>query len=170
MALFESMDRPAEGQHGLGWHWRHGLARPSPRPPGSTPAGPYCLRASPVLPAASWDQAGLIAAPQQMALQAGSLWVVDFGASSHMSSTDGILHSRLPSSHASTTVGNGTNIPITSQGHSTLHTPTSDFILNNVLVVLSIIRNLLSIRQFTRDNSCSIEFDTFSFSVKDLKT
>jgi hypothetical protein len=30
--------------------------------------------------------------------------------------------------------------------------------------------NLLSIRKFTRDNFCSIEFDAFGFSVKDLKT
>jgi hypothetical protein len=42
--------------------------------------------------------------------------------------------------------------------------------LNNVLVVSSIVRNLLSIRQFTRNNSCSIEFDAFGFSIKDLRT
>ena len=42
--------------------------------------------------------------------------------------------------------------------------------LNNVLVVPSIVRNLLSIRQFTRNNSCSIELDAVGFSVKDLRT
>jgi hypothetical protein len=29
---------------------------------------------------------------------------------------------------------------------------------------------LLSIRQFTRDNYCSVEFDAFGFCVKDMKT
>lgn len=43
----------------------------------------------------------------------------------------------------------------------------SNFALNNVLIVPSIISNLLSVRQFTRDNRCSIEFDTLGFSVKD---
>jgi hypothetical protein len=33
--------------------------------------------------------------------------------------------------------------------------------------VPDIVRNLLSIRQFTRDNHCSIEFDAFVCSVKD---
>jgi hypothetical protein len=56
------------------------------------------------------------------------------------------------------------------RGHSTLQTATSTFQLNNVLVVPSLIRNLLSIRQFTQDSKCSIEFDAFGFSVKDLRT
>jgi hypothetical protein len=30
------------------------------------------------------------------------------------------------------------------------------------------VHNLLSIRQFTADNSCSVEFDTSGLSVKDL--
>jgi hypothetical protein len=38
------------------------------------------------------------------------------------------------------------------------------------MVEVAIIRNLLSVRQFTRNNSCSIEFDACGFSVKDLWT
>jgi len=67
-------------------------------------------------------------------------------------------------------VGNGSHIPVTSRGHSVLPTAASNFALNNVLIVPSIVRNLLSVRQFTHDNSCSIEFDAFGFSVKDLRT
>jgi hypothetical protein len=44
----------------------------------------------------------------------------------------------------------------------------SPFYLNNVLVTFDIIRNLLSVRQFTIDNWCSIEFDLFGLSVNDL--
>ena len=117
----------------------------------------------------SWDQAGLIAALQQMALE-GNAWVMDTGASTHMHSSEGILLSRLPAASSSITVGNGAHIPVTSRGSSVLATDTSRFILNNVLIVPSIIRNLLSVRQFTRDNRCSIEFDASGFYVKDIRT
>ena len=121
-------------------------------------------------PAPSWDQAGLVAALQQMSLQGSSPWVMDTGATTHMHSSEGILFSRTPSPHSSIVVGNGTSIPVTSRGQSFLPTIASNFVLNNVLVVPSIVRNLLSVRQFTRDNSCSVEFDAFGFSVKDLRT
>ena len=107
-----------------------------------------------------------------MALE-GNTWVMDTGASTHMHSSEGILLSRLPAvpaASSSITVGNGAHIPVTSRGSSVLATDPSRFILNNVLIVPSIIRNLLSVRQFTRDNRCSIEFDAFGFSVKDIRT
>ena len=129
--------------------------------------GPF---AAPPAQAATWDQAGLIAALQQMSVQGSSPWVMDSGASSHMTSSDGILLKRLPTSISSILVGNGTSIPVTSHGHSVLATTASTFALNNVLVVPSIVQNLLSVRQFTRDNHCSIEFDAFGFSVKDIPT
>jgi hypothetical protein len=39
-----------------------------------------------------------------------------------------------------------------------------------VLVAPDIIKNLLSIRQFTTDNLVSVEFDPLGVSVKDLRT
>jgi hypothetical protein len=95
---------------------------------------------------------------------------MDSGATSHMTTSDGILFKRLPTSISSILVGNGTSIPVTSHCHSVLPTTTSTFALNNILVVPSIVQNLLSVRQFTRDNSSSIEFDAFGFSVKDIPT
>ncbi|WVZ93018.1 hypothetical protein U9M48_039041 [Paspalum notatum var. saurae] len=94
---------------------------------------------------------------------------MDTGATSHMPSSDGILLSRTPPYYSSITVGNGTSIPVIAQGHSLLPASSSVFNLNNVLVP-SLVRNLLSVHQFTRDNSCSVEFDPFGFSVKDLQT
>ena len=44
----------------------------------------------------TWDAAGLIAALQNMQLQGNSPWVVDSGASTHMTSSDGMLTQRLP--------------------------------------------------------------------------
>jgi hypothetical protein len=116
-----------------------------------------------------WDQAGLIAALNQMALQ-NSGWVMDSSATSHMHNTDGILLSRQPSFVPSVTVGNGHHLPVSCSGTSTLPGSTSSFSLRNVLVVPSLVRNLLLVRQFTRDNNCTIEFDAFGFSVKDLQT
>jgi histone deacetylase 1/2 len=42
--------------------------------------------------------------------------------------------------------------------------------LHNVLVTPNIIKNLISVRRFTRDNLCSVEFDPFGLSVKDFQT
>jgi len=120
-----------------------------------------------------WDQAGLIAALNQMVLQGAhgaNPWVLDTGATSHMSSNDGILLSRLPHLPSSITVGNGTSIPISCRGTSTIPIADHTFQLNNVLIAPHLVRNLLSVRQLTHDNNCSIEFDAFGFSVKDLKT
>jgi hypothetical protein len=71
-------------------------------------------------------------------------------------------HSSHPSSIV---VGHGSTLPVTSVGASVLPGP---FYHNNVLVAPHITHNLLSVRCFTTDNSCSIEFDPSGFSVKDL--
>jgi hypothetical protein len=42
------------------------------------------------------------------------------------------------------------------------------FCLPDVLVAPSIIHNILSIRRFTANNSCSVEFDSSGLTVKDL--
>jgi hypothetical protein len=115
-----------------------------------------------------WDQAGLVAALNQMSLQ-GSSYVLDTGATADISSSASILLSHLPPP-SGITVGNGTTIPITCRGTSTLSSPTSIYHLNNVLVATDLVRNLLSVHQFTRDNACSIEFDACGFSVKDQQT
>jgi hypothetical protein len=44
---------------------------------------------------------------------------------------------------------------LTSRSSSVLTTHTSQLVLNNVCVAPTIIYNLLFVRQFTRDNSCS---------------
>ena len=95
---------------------------------------------------------------------------MDSGASSHMTNDDGNISLPAPLSRPHfVTVGNCHTVPISYSGHTTFRTPSGHvFKLNHVLLVPNLIRNLLSIRKFTRDNSCSIEFDAFGFSVKDL--
>ena len=60
-------------------------------------------------------------------------------------------------------VGDGSCLPVTSVGTAPI-----SFRLPNVLVAPNMVHNLLSIRQFTADNSCSVEFDSSGLTVKDL--
>ena len=82
-----------------------------------------------------------------------------------------LLSSSSPSSASpsSIIVGNGSLLPVTSTGHTTFSAERPLY-LRNVLVSPHIIKNLISVQQFTTDNSCSVEFDSFGLSVKDLAT
>jgi hypothetical protein len=89
-------------------------------------------------------------------------------ASNHTTSDAGNLTSIHPPTFtdpSSIVVGNGSALSVTLVGDSALRGP---FYLNNVLVTPDIIQNLLSVRRFTTDNWCSMEFDQFGLSVKDL--
>jgi hypothetical protein len=44
------------------------------------------------------------------------------------------------------------------------------FYLNDVLVAPDLVQSLLSVQRFTTYNSCSMKFDPFGLSVKDLAT
>lgn len=97
---------------------------------------------------------------------------MDMGASAHMTSGSGNLCSTsplVPSSHI--VVGNGSKLPITHSGFVLLPTSTtSTFLLHNVLVAPTLLKNLISVRSFARDNSAFVEFDSFGFSIKDPRT
>jgi hypothetical protein len=58
-------------------------------------------------------------------------------------------------------------IPITATGSTEL---SHSLRLNNILISPQIIKNLISVRQFTTDNNCSVEFDPAGCSVKDLNS
>ena len=107
------------------------------------------------------DRRSLAAASVQVAF--------DTGASSHMTSNAGILSRTLPSRHSPShiVVGNGNLIPVTSTGTTHL---SHNLSLNNVLVLPSLIKDLIYVRQFTTDNNCFVEFDPFGCSMKDLPT
>jgi hypothetical protein len=108
--------------------------------------------------------------PEQHCLAVVGEWVMDSGATAHIASDPGMLHSSRPSSSSFVTVGNGSTMPTSHIGHVSLPSSAHSFSLNNVLIVPNLVKNLISIRRFSTDNSCSIEFDPFGFSVKDLHT
>jgi len=118
----------------------------------------------------TWDQAALVHSFSTMALTPPDRpeWVADSGATYHTSPNPGILSSVHPPSSSlpsSIMVANGSCLPVTSVGatgpHGSFHHP-------DVLVAPSVVHNLISIRRFTADNSCSVEFDSSGLTVKDL--
>lgn len=78
--------------------------------------------------------------------------------------------SSLPHNLSHVIVGNGSSLPILGYGCTSLPAPFTKFLLSHVLHTPSIIKNLISVRKFTRDNLCSVEFDPCGFSVKGLAT
>ena len=74
--------------------------------------------------------------------------------------------------HKHIMVGDGSSLPVSHSGHASLPTPSSSYnlTLRDVLVTPRIVKNLISVCQFTRDNLCSVEFDPWGLSVKDLRT
>nr|GEU67162.1 ribonuclease H-like domain-containing protein [Tanacetum cinerariifolium] len=98
-------------------------------------------------------------------------WNMDIGATSHLISNACNLNTifnrcLFPSIH----VGDGNSILVTNAGHSIILSIHRPLHLHNVLVTPNIIKNLISVRHFTRDNNCIIEFDAFGFSMKDFLT
>ncbi|GJX33634.1 ribonuclease H-like domain-containing protein [Tanacetum coccineum] len=98
-------------------------------------------------------------------------WNMDTGASSHLNDSVHYLSVILNMCiYPSVAVGDWRFIPVTNFGRSVLSTPFRPLRLNNVLITPNIVKNLIFVRQFVRDNSCTVEFDPFDFFVKDFIT
>nr|GEY27883.1 NB-ARC domains-containing protein [Tanacetum cinerariifolium] len=96
---------------------------------------------------------------------------IDTGVSSHLNSSVTSLSENFNTCmYPSISVGDYHSIPVTNTGHSILPTPYKSLHLNNVLITHHILKNLIYVRQFVRDNNCTIKFDAFGFSVKDFMT
>jgi histone deacetylase 1/2 len=133
-------------------------------PPPSTNTMPYSLDYTAMLPQAMSANEALVN-PQQIE------WMVDSGASSHVTGKMGNLtssHSNSDINSQHIIVGDGSKIPIIAT--SSVQISKIPLYLQNVLVSPSIVKNLILIWQFTHDNFGSIEFDPFCFFVKHLAT
>lgn len=88
----------------------------------------------------------------------------DSGATAHVTSQPSTLCSHFNSSNTpSILVDNGTSLPTYAIGFYSIPTIKCPLHLNNILVCPSIIKNLIYVRQFAKDNWVSIEFDHFGF-------
>ncbi|KAK1431722.1 hypothetical protein QVD17_08299 [Tagetes erecta] len=98
-------------------------------------------------------------------------WYMDTGASSHLTANPGKVQIPSPSSfNANILVGNGQQLKISGSGNSTYTTPAKTIHLNNILIAPQVIKDLIAVRKFTRENIVSIEFDPYGFTLKDLTT
>jgi transposase InsO family protein len=94
---------------------------------------------------------------------------MDTGAISQMANDPGILSSLNPTvSTSQIIVGNGAPLPVRQMGFTSIPCHIKPLSLCNVLISPGLIKNLISVRAFTRDNWVSVEFDPFVFSIKDL--
>ncbi|GJT03990.1 ribonuclease H-like domain-containing protein [Tanacetum coccineum] len=94
-------------------------------------------------------------------------WNMDAGVSSHLNSSVTSLNDIFNTCmYSSISVDDGHS----TTRHSILPNPTKSLHLNNVLITPHIVKNLIYVCQFVRDNNCTIEFDAFGFSVKDFIT
>lgn len=136
----------------------------------STPGTPASWKGS---ANTQWDQQGLINTFNTVSLSQApsSDWYIDSGASSHMTSDAGTLSFSSqpnPNTPSHIIVGDGSPLPITATGSTHLSFPHRSFVLNNVLVSPEIIKNLIVVRRFARDNDVSVEFDKDGLDVKDF--
>jgi len=67
-------------------------------------------------------------------------------------------------------IDNETGLPIRATGAYLLCSPISSFVLKNLLHIPDIIKNLLSVGQFTADNKFLLKFHPDSYFIKDLST
>ncbi|KAG6666675.1 hypothetical protein CIPAW_01G048700 [Carya illinoinensis] len=98
-------------------------------------------------------------------------WHLDIGATDHMIANEGILHSLTPyQGHDGIMVGNGKVLPITHVGQAIVGSSNSQLLLNDVLVVPEIKKNLLSVSKLTTAYPLQFEFDGTGFVLKDRET
>ncbi|KAI3684681.1 hypothetical protein L6452_33906 [Arctium lappa] len=109
---------------------------------------------------------------QTMSLQQpDNAWYMDTGATSHLTRNFGMIPKLFNLSTPNfILVGDGNRILIKGYGNATIPPPHPPLRLKHVLHAPHIIKNLISVRKFTRDNHVSVEFNPFGFSVKDLNT
>ena len=96
-------------------------------------------------------------------------WLLDSGASHHV--TSDLNNLSLHTSYNGLDdimIGDGTGLPITHTGSTSLLHSNKQFSLTDVLCVPNITKNLISISKFCISNNASIEFLSFLFVVKDL--
>ena len=97
-----------------------------------------------------------------------SSWIIDSGASSHMTGTSSLLSSYHPTpSHPLVTIADGRPCPV--QGRGTTRV-TSSLSLHQILYVPSFHVNLLSISAITRALPCTVTFFPFRYIFHDLYT
>lgn len=98
-------------------------------------------------------------------------WLMDSGASHHLTHDLGNLsiHSEYDGTEE-VHLTDGSTMPITHTGTTSLLSPSRTFQLSDVLCVPQADHNLISVHRFTKNNNVSVEFFSNLFLVKDRTT
>lgn len=93
---------------------------------------------------------------------------MDTGASAHITNNLGTLTNLIPyDGYDKVIVGDGSKLHISHIGDCLDY---KNIRLNNVLMAPDIKKNLISVSQLAKDNSCICEFTDSDFVIKDLET
>ena len=96
---------------------------------------------------------------------------MDSGATHHLTSDLNNLALHQPyNGGEEVTIADGSGLPISHSGSALLPTPTRSLALKDVLYVLDIQKNLISVYRMCNTNGVSVEFFPAHFQVKDLST
>lgn len=98
-------------------------------------------------------------------------WYTDTGATDHVTGELEKLHVKDKYKGGDQIhTASGSGMGISHIGHTTVHTPSRNIHLNNVLYVPEAKKNLVSVHRLTTDNSVFLEFHPEFFLVKDQAT
>ncbi|KAL4378290.1 hypothetical protein GQ457_02G009000 [Hibiscus cannabinus] len=102
---------------------------------------------------------------------ASGTWVVDSGATHHVTpDSTTMLRSSSYNGPGKLTVGNGVQLEVKGTGQSAMFTSSRVLMLNNLLHVPSITKNLLSVSKCARDNDVFFEFHADTCYVRDERS
>lgn len=95
---------------------------------------------------------------------------MEISASTHMSFYQCNFLSITPCKFKSIIVGNGGVLPVSHTGHGFVHLSQNKFVLNDVIIFYSIVKDLALVNKLTKNNNVLISFDSFGFSLMDFES
>ena len=147
------------------------MSTPPPPPPYNTSLYSHAPIRVPNLASSVYSHSASIATPDSVA---GAAWYPDSGASSHVTlEFQNLMHSSPCHGADQLRVGNGQGLNISHIGHSNIilpHSSSRSLRLQDLLYVLSITKNLVSVSKLARDNCVFFEFHLFHCFVKSQDT
>lgn len=98
-------------------------------------------------------------------------WYFDSGATNHITNNlHNIDQSQPARLNNGVLVGNGNTLPVTHTGKGLLPTTLATFHLSHVMHSPSITHNLISVYNFSKDNNCTLTFDSSGLVIQDKQT
>ncbi|KAG7599495.1 Reverse transcriptase RNA-dependent DNA polymerase [Arabidopsis suecica] len=158
------------GIHGHSARTCRQLASPQWSPPSQypPPPSPNMWNQSSPMPPPNWQPRAHYTASTNYSQ---APWLLDSGATHHIATDISNMSIAGPyNGGEEVVVGNGAGLPITNTGSTTFPTPTKNLLLDNVLCVPTIKKNLISVNKLCRSNGVMVQMCPHDFQVKDLNT